>query len=383
MDKLPKVNSTVASLVVASIAAAAVAITVEYWRTQQSNQRLKETAPITALTTTPASASSKAPSTKTGNWVASAPGRVEPRDGEVRIGAQMPGKVTQVLARMNDNVRAGDLLVRLSDDEVMAKLPAALAEASVRRRERDTEQAVKLIADRRVAEDNLSLAERAAFRARMELDRLQITAANGVTLGEKEIDTARIALAEANDKLEQERANLRKVSALPGMPLPTRLEASLAAARAELGVIENAVERTRVRAPGDGTVLIVNTRVGETVTPSPEDVLLVFGDLSQMKVRAELEERDIGKIRAGQGVIVRSDAFPGQDFTGTVQRTANALGAPRIAVKGQRKQNDQDVLQVLINLDGRPPLVSGLRVDVFFRPDATVGVPPLNAPRAN
>ncbi len=383
MDKLPKVNSTVASLVVAAIAATAVAFTVEHWRSQQLNQRTKEVPPLTALTTAPAAVASKSAQPKAGGWVASAPGRVEPRDGEVRIGAQMAGKVVQVLARMNDNVKAGDLLVRLADDDAMAKLSGAMAEASVRRRERDTEPATKLVADRRVAEDNLSFAERSMFRARMELDRMQITAANGVTLGEKEIETARTALLEASDKLEQERANLRKVQALAGMPLPTRLEASLAASRAELGVIETLVDRTRVRAPSDGTVLIVNTRAGETATPSPEDVLLVFGDLSQLKVRAELEERDIGKIRAGQSVVVRSDAFPGQDFAGTVQRTANALGAPRIAVKGQRKQNDQDVLQVLINLDGQPPLVSGIRVDVFFRPDATVGVPTLNAPRAN
>ncbi|CAN0447936.1 unnamed protein product, partial [Phaeothamnion confervicola] len=253
---------------------------------------------------------------------------------------QRPGKVVQVLARMNDNVKSGDLLVRLADDEVMARLSGAMAEASVRRRERDTEPAVKLVADRRVAEDALSSAERNVFRTRMDLDRLQIAAGIATTQSDKEIDAARAALIEANEKVEAERSNVRRVAALAGMPLPTRLEASLAAARAELSVIENAVERTRVRAPGNGTVLMVNTRAGETVSPSPEDVLLVFGDVSQMQIRAEIEERDVGKIRTGQAVVVRSDAFPGQEFAGRVQRTANALGSPRIVSKGPRRQND-------------------------------------------
>lgn len=374
MDRAPKFNSTVATLIVAAMAAGGVALTVEHWRATQkarnanSTQLLAVAQPATAAST-PQSAAQQ-PAVRRGAWSASAPGRVEPRDGEVRIGAQMPGKVAQVLVRMNDTVEAGDLLVRLVDDEVMAKLAGATAEANVRRRERDGEPAVKLLAERRIAEDNVSFAERALFKARMDLDKLQIAAAPA-----NEIEAGRTALKEAGDKLEQDRAALRRVAAMPGLPLPTRLEASLAVARAELASIESAVERTRIRAPSNGTVLLVHTRVGETVTPSPEDVLLQFGDLSSLRIRAEIEERDVGKIRAGQSVIVRTDAFPGQDFSGRVEVMANALGAPRIATKGPRRPNDQDVLQALIELDGRPPLIPGMRVDVFVKPDATADAP--------
>lgn len=374
MDKkLPKFNSTVASLVVAALAAAGVAIAVEHWRSAQQISRVKESAQrleVATTATAPAPVAAAAP--RAGGWVASAAGRVEPRGGEVRVGAQASGKVVQVLSRMNDTVKAGDLLVRLADDDVLAKMAGATAEAAVRRRERDTEPGTKLVVDRRNAEDAVSVAERNAFRARMELDRLLIATANGTTVADKDLDAARTAITETKDKLEAERATLRRVQALPGMPLTSRLEASLAVARAELSVIEAAVERTRVRAPTDGTVLIVNTRVGETATPSPEDVLLVFGDVSQMQIRAEIEERDVGKIRAGQAVVVRSDAYTGQEFKGTVLRIASALGAPRIVSKGPRRQNDHDVMQVVIGLEGRPSLISGLRVDVFFRPD-TVG----------
>ena len=382
-SQLPKVNSTVASLVVAALAAAGVAITVEHWRSAQQNTRaLDSAAAIVEMAAPSANARNSAP--RAGSWAASAPGRVEPRGGEVRLGAQMPGKVAQVLVRMNDTVKAGDLLVRLSDEEMMARLSGVTAEANVRRRERDTEPAVKLAADRRSADDALYSAERNLFRARLDLDHLQMKAAAGQSVSAKDIDTARAALAEAGDKLEAERSNVRRVLSLPGMPLPTRLEASLATARAELGVIETAIEKTRVRAPADGTVLTVNTRAGETASPSPEDILLVFGDISHMQIRAEIEERDVGKIRQGQAVVVRSDAFPGQEFSGTVRRIASALGSPRIGNKGPRRPNDLDVMQILIDLDGRPALVSGMRVDVFFKPDATAGATPAKEPaRAN
>jgi HlyD family secretion protein len=380
MDKAPKVNSTVATLVVAALAAGGIALTVEHWRATKESQGKASGLSVIAQSTNaavPPVQAQRSTSATRSTWSASAPGRVEPRGGEIRLGAQMPGKVAQVLVRMNDNVKAGDLLVSLVDDELTARLEGATAEASVRRRERDSEPGPRQPVERRNAEDAVFTAERAAFRARMDLDKLQSAAARGESgAGKTEIEAARSALSEANERVTREQAALRRLNAQPNQPLPTRLEASLAVARSELSAIETAVERTRVRAPSDGTILIVNSRIGETVSPSPEDVLLLFGDVSQLRVRAEIEERDVGKIRPGQGVVVRSDAFPGQDFTGRIDVMANALGQPRLAVKGPRRPNDQDVLQVLVELDGRPPLIPGMRVDVFFKPDATVGAKP-------
>ncbi len=378
MDKAPKVNSTVATLVVAALAAGGIALTVEHWRaTKQSQSNGAGLAVVAQTSNANVQAPAHKPAVVRGMWSASAPGRIEPRGGEIRLGAQIPGKVAHVLVRMNDNVKTGDLLVHLVDDELIVRLEGATAEASVRRRERDGEPALRQSAERRTAEDAVFTADRAVFRARMELDKQQIATARGDAGADaKEIETARAALAEAKERAEREQASLRRINAQPNLPLPTRLEASLAVARAELATIETAAERTRIRAPSNGTVLLVNSRVGETVSPSPEDVLLVFGDVSQLRVRAEIEERDVGKIRTGQAVVVRSDAYPGQDFNGRVDVMANALGQPRLALKGPRRPNDQDVLQVLVDLEGNPPLIPGMRVDVFFKPDATVGTQP-------
>ena len=50
-------------------------------------------------------------------WIAAAPGRVEPRTGEVRVGAPILGRVFEVLSKTNDEVNEGDLLVRLDDED--------------------------------------------------------------------------------------------------------------------------------------------------------------------------------------------------------------------------------------------------------------------------
>ena len=105
--------------------------------------------------------------------------------------------------------------------------------------------------------------------------------------------------------------------------------------------------------------------------PNPENTLLLLGDVSALKVRAEVEERDAAKIRVGQFVVVRADAYPDQDFEGRVSQIAKSLSAPRIATRGPRRPNDVEVLEAVADLDGLPPLLTGMRVDVFFKHDAT------------
>src|SRR5690606_11565715 len=89
-------------------------------------------------------------------WAASATGRVEPKDGEVRISSEVPARIVDVIATTNDRVIAGDPLVLLSDDDLESKLSAALSEAQVRIFERDEEPATGVALERRQAEDELN-----------------------------------------------------------------------------------------------------------------------------------------------------------------------------------------------------------------------------------
>lgn len=308
-------------------------------------------------------------------WEAAAPGRVEPNGGEIRIGSVMPGRIAEVTVQPNDRVSAGDLLVRLSDDEVLARLNAARAEAAVRKRERDTNETnpSELVRNRRQADDAVTDAEYALSQARAEMDAAFMAHRRAPTTATQEqLDTRRTAVRAAETKLDTERTARRRAESAANIPLPTRYEAALTAARAELSLAETALERTRIRAPRDSTVLSVSARAGETATPSPEQVLLLLGDVSALKVRAEVEERDAAKVRVGQVVVVRSDAYPDREYAGKVASLAPSLGPGKLGQRGPRRPNDVDVLEVVVDVDGQPPLLPGMRVDVFFKPTETV-----------
>ena len=59
------------------------------------------------------------------NWVAAAPGRVEPKSGDIRLGTTLLGRVEEVLVKVDDKVEEGELLIRLDDSEARARLTSA------------------------------------------------------------------------------------------------------------------------------------------------------------------------------------------------------------------------------------------------------------------
>lgn len=310
-------------------------------------------------------------------WAASATGRIEPKDGEIRLAAQVGGRIVDVPVRTAERVVKGDVLVRLDDEDHWTRHAAAEAEAHVRKRERDEDPEAKGTNGRRRLEDGAFDADRALFRARMTFDETQ-TAFRAGRVNQLALDEARGKIKTAEEKVVTERSALARLIA-QGAPLPTRLEASLAAARSDLALSEQAIERTRIRAPGDGTVLSIPARLGELTAPSPEAILVTFGDLSALKVRAEVEERDATRIKIGQRIVVRADAFPDREFEGKVTSIASALGTPRINTRGPRRPSDVEVLEVQAVLDGSPPLLTGMRVDVFFRNETAVSSAPEQA----
>lgn len=374
-----KLDSTASTLAIAALVAVGISSLVS-WSTsgvkQESvtgipaGERPLAAAPAPAPAPAPATAVAKAPAAAPQAqplWAASATGRIEPKDGELRIAPQIGGRIAEVVVKANDRVRKGDLLVVLDDLDARLKVTAAQSEVEVRKRERDDEPATGVANERRRAEDSLAAAEQAAYRARMQFDRLSRQASSSAD----ERTRARVLITETEQNMEREKADLARVEGKAGLPLLTRLESALVQARAELAAAQSAVEKMHIHAPSDGTVLSVQAKVGELTAPSPELPLITIGDLSSLRVRAEVEERDATKVHVGQRVVVRGDAYPGKDFTGVVTSVSKALATPRIASRGPRRPNDVEVIEVLATLDGDPGLLSGMRVDVFFKLDDT------------
>jgi len=312
----------------------------------------------------PAAAGAGGPS----SWEAVALGRVEPRSGEIRIAAAAPGRIADVPVKASEAIFAGELLLRLDDEEALARLAEAEAEVALRKRARNDQSTPAASADRRKVEDAAADAERAVADARSALDAATAEWRAG-RAPQADLNAARSALTRAKERLVEQQAALAKLKAQSDTPLPTRLEGELNVARAQWTLAQAALEKTRVRAPIDGTVLEVEARKGELALPSPEPALLVLGDVSDLRVRAEVDEQYLGRLRVGQRVTVRAAAFRGRDFAGKIAAIAGMVGSSRINARGARKFSDVDVLEVTVDLPNPGPLVVGEQVDVYFSAD--------------
>jgi len=301
-------------------------------------------------------------------WQAVAPGRVEPWSGEIKITAAAMGAIGELLVKPNDKVFAGELLIRLRDEEVVTRVATAEAQVAMRKRARNDQTASNRVIDRRRSEDAVGDAERAVVDARAAIDTASIARRAG-TGSEGDVETARAAYARALDRLKLERLELRKLLNDSGVPLPVAVDGQLNVARTELAGAEAALEKLMIRAPIDGTVLQLNGRVGELASPSSTHPLLVLGNVSKLRVRAEVDERDFGDIKLGQVALVRTNAFRGREIAGKVSSIAPMVDAGRISQRGQRSMTDVNVVEVLVDLVEPGPLAVGMKVDVYFRHD--------------
>jgi HlyD family secretion protein len=321
-------------------------------------------------------------------WQAVAPGRVEPVSGTIKIAAPVMGVIAQVLVKVNDKVFAGEPLIRLVDGEARARLAAAEAQIAFRMRARNEESApaqtarpapqrrgepapadIDKAAARRRAEDAVAHAEKAAAQAQTDLDKAAVDRRAG-TASDATVETARAALARARDAIRQRKAELHRIEADPGTPLPTFADGQVNVARAEAAAAAAALDQLTIRAPISGTVLQVNAKPGELAAPSNAQPLLVIGDVSALRVRAELDERDLGDIKVGQPALIRADAFRGREVAGKVSFIAPIVEQSRINGRGQRNVTDVDVVEVLVDVAQPDPLAVGMKVDVYFQPEA-------------
>jgi HlyD family secretion protein len=202
---------------------------------------------------------------------AEATGVVEPIN-VIEVKSKASGQIERMPVETGTRVKPGDLLVQVDTRDVRNQYNQALA-------------------DLRAAQARVAVAE--AQRKRSEdLFKQQIITA-------QELETAQLDYANAQAQV-------------------TRADASLDLAKQRL-------EDATVRAPVAGTVIEKTVSTGQVITSATGafgggTLLLKMADLSQVRVRALVNETDIGNIQAAQQATVTVDAYPDRPFRGSVEK---------------------------------------------------------------
>jgi HlyD family secretion protein len=250
--------------------------------------------------------------------VISTNGKIEPVNS-FEAHAPAPAIVKDVRVAEGDHVKAGQLLVQLDDADARAQAARAMAQL------RSAEAALQAVKTGGTQEEvltvrsDLSKAQAERDEAQRNLQAIQKLRQNGAA-SPSEVAAAqnRLQKAEADVQLLQSKLTGRFSS-----PEVAKVEASAAEARASYAAAEDLLKHSNVTAPFAGTVYQVPVKRGAYV-PGGE-LLVQVANLEKVRVRAFVDEPDIGRLAKGQQVEIRWDAIPGRAWEGSLTRVPTSV----------------------------------------------------------
>jgi HlyD family secretion protein len=201
----------------------------------------------------------------------------------VTVGTQVSGIVQEMYADFNSIVKKGQIVARL--DPSILQTQVATAKANLENANANLERQRVTVAD---AEQKLARAK--------ELHARQLT--------------TKVDLENAELTLKTAQAQLRST------------QSSIVQAAAAVNKAEVDLNHTVITAPIDGIVIKRSVDRGQTVAASMSapELFIIAADLTQMQVNASIDESDVGRMRPGQAVTFRVDAYPNETFHGAVKQ---------------------------------------------------------------
>ncbi len=240
-------------------------------------------------------------------------GNIEMTEAEVSF--KIPGRVVERLVSEGETVTTGQVVARLDSRELVqekalrqaqvSSAQAALAELLAGSRSEEIAQARALL-ERAQAEQE---------RAQVEFERQKKLYQREV-ISTREYDLARTTYDGAEARVREARETLALVKKGPRQEKIDQARASLNAAEQVLAQAQTRLEYTVVFSPLSGIVLSKNIEPGEYVSPGTP--VVTVGEVSQVFLRAYINETDLGRVKVGQKVKVTTDTFPGKSYEGRI-----------------------------------------------------------------
>jgi HlyD family secretion protein len=214
-----------------------------------------------------------------------------------------------------------------------------------------------------IARANLKVAEADVDKAKSDLEQMRVK----LVLASRDWDRAQRmapggAIAQADLDMYQNAYQSAQVVVPGGEATLLRAQRNVEVCKATLQQAETNLRYTTIRSPVDGVIIDRRVNIGQTVIASlnAPSLFLIAKDLKRMQVWATVNEADIGVIHPGQAVTFTVDAFPGEDFTGTVAQ---------IRYNAAMNQNVV-TYTVVVNTDNKDlKLLPYLTANMFFKVD--------------
>lgn len=199
----------------------------------------------------------------------------------VEVGAEVTGRAMKVLVDFNDQVKAGQVLAEIDTEQLDAKVEQSQAQL-------------------RSAQSSYRNSQATARESKLKAERARELHKRGL-VSDQDLETLEATLARAN-------ASVGSASA------------QVTVARANVRADQTSRSKALIKSPIDGIVLSRSVEPGQTVTAGFQTPILFMlaRDLTQMQLKVDVDEADIGKVQEGQRATFLVDAYPRKRFNSKV-----------------------------------------------------------------
>lgn len=256
-----------------------------------------------------------APPVKPSLHAIAASGLIEAKNENTNIGVPVPGLVTAVNVAVSQEIAAGSVIMQLDDRDLRAQLLSQQAQVVV------ATASLKRIED--------------------QLQRLMGAQKTGVVT-QDEISTRQNDAEVARAQLQSSKATVAQTNQL--------------------------IERLTIRAPLSGTILKINTRVGEFISQTAREAPIIMGNISELQVRADVDEQLASRVSKTMTAVAWVKGNPNDKIELKPIRIEPFI-VPKISLTGSSSERvDTRVLQVIFSLQPRKEqrLYVGQQLDIYL-----------------
>ena len=244
------------------------------------------------------------------------------------VSPRVSGEITQLDVKNNQEVKAGQVLLKLDDRDTQARYQqanaiTALKEAALGVQRQNIAGQQAMVSE---AQAGLEAANAEMMRLKKDYDRYQQLLREGVTTRQR-METVQSQYLSAVAQVKRAQASVAAAQAQLGGVEASReqLVADVNSAKANVNLIGVDASSAQVVAPVSGTIGDLAVRLGSRVNPQTR--LLAIVPLEKTFVEANFKETQITNMHVGQKVTVALDAYPDHEFTGHIDSFSPASGA--------------------------------------------------------
>lgn len=296
------------------------------------------------------------PKFRTITEIVTASGKIQP-ETEVKISPDVSGEIVELYVKEGDDVKKGDLLLKIKPDIYMSAVDRA--EASVNS-----------------AKANLANSE--AYLAQIEAKHTQIR--NSFERSKKLWEQETISEADYESALSSFEMVKAELEATKKSVESSKF--SIQSAKASLSEAEENLQKTTIYAPMSGTISMLNIEKGERVVGTMQMAgteMLRIANLNRMEVKVDVNENDIVKVKLKDTALIEIDAYLGESFKGVVTEIANSanvsgMSTDQVTIFDVKVLLIKESYKQLINKNNLSPFRPGMSASVDIQTNTKANI---------